>query len=244
MLGHNGYDEGLVLRKEYEAIGHQVCVSKCNADRLRKEIPTIKVDYNYNPIDDEAVRKAGQEKIEMLRPVDMPLLVSVGRHSKEKGYMRLLDIVARLKTEKYKFALWLVGDGPQHKQLVEYAKEIGVDDVVAFTGAQSNPHKYTSQADVFICSSFVEGYSTACTEAIMLGVPVITTNVSGGEEIIEEAQCGLLTKMDDESLYQAIKSVLEKTETLGEWRTKLLQTREAFSQKVRARNLFNILGIE
>lgn len=236
------YDEGVALRREYERIGHVVCVSKENAERLRADVSDIKVDYNYNPIDDKMVRCSGEEPIDLQRTAE-PLFIFVGRHSKEKGLMRLLGIVKRLITEGYRFRLWLVGDGPQHEELMRRTTELELDEVVTFTGAKGNPHAYTSKADVFVCSSFVEGYSTACTEAIMLDVPVITTCVSGGREIIDEAQCGLLTGMDDESLYQGIKQVLDNPALIAQWKETLKTTREAFSQKVRAEHLFQLLGV-
>lgn len=87
-------------------------------------------------------------------------------------------------------------------------------DVVILLGAKKNPHKYTRMADAFICSSLSEGYSTACTEAAVLGIPIITTDVSGGAEIIEEAECGVLTGIDDESLKNAIRTVLDDPQLL------------------------------
>lgn len=238
----HGYDNGLRLRSDYEKIGHVVCVSKYNAAKLKKEIPDIEVDFNYNPIDDEQVRMSGLEEIELKRP-SCPLFISVGRHSKEKGFMRLLEIVSRLKTEGYMFNLWLVGDGPQHQELMSYSSNKGLNDIVIFLGAKGNPHAYTSKADVFICSSYTEGYSTACTEAIMLGVPVITTNVSGGEEIITDSGCGILTGIDDDSLYNGMKVVLDQPHIINEWKNILNTTKNNFSQRNRSDHLFKILGI-
>lgn len=239
----HGYDEGVTYKSYYEAIGHVVCVSKSNAIRLKKEVPSLRVDYNYNPVDDIEIRERGKELIELTKPTDGVLFITVGRHSLEKGLMRLLDIIERLKKEGYKFYFWIVGDGPQHTELLKRAHDLNIDDVVTFTGVKSNPHAYTSKADVFVCSSFAEGYSTACTEAIMLGVPLITTNCSGGEEIISEAECGILTNMDDESLYQAMKKVLDNTELIEEWKTKLLTTRDRFSQDKRVEKLFKVLDL-
>ena len=99
---------------------------------------------------------------------DCPLFVSVGRHSPEKGYIRLINIIAKLRDEGYKMQLWLIGDGPQHEELVEHCNRLKLNDIVLFTGSTQNPHKYTVKGDVFVCSSYREGYSTACTEAIML----------------------------------------------------------------------------
>lgn len=234
------YDEGLHLRKQYERIGKVVSVSKQNCKRLAQELPSVISEYSYNPIDDRVVIELSKESVSNQRP-DCPLLVSVGRHSPEKGYMRLINIIAQLRDEGYKMQLWLIGDGPQHKELVEHSKSLGLNDVVLFTGSTSNPHKYTVQGDVFVCSSYREGYSTACTESIMLGIPVITTDVGGSREIIDDSGCGIHCGLDDASLYQAIKSVLDNPSIIKEWKAILKNTKVSFSQKERAKRLLAVI---
>lgn len=237
------YDDGLKYRDCYEQMDRMVCVSKCGAERLAKELhKPIPVDFCYNPINDKKIVEQGAEPIEINRGAGIQF-VSVGRMSPEKGYARLLDIAARLKKEGYVFNLWLIGNGPALDGLMNASKKLEVDDIVFFLGTQQNPHKFTSKSDVFICSSFSEGYSTACTEAIILGVPVITTNCSGGEEIIEEAECGLLTQMDDESLYKGMKMVLDNPTILDNWKTKLAKTKIRFTQEKRIEKLYNLLKL-
>jgi glycosyltransferase involved in cell wall biosynthesis len=237
----HGYDEGLLLKKQYEIVGRVICVSRKNSERLLRELPSIKADYCYNPTDDKIVVERGKEKIPIERPNEGLLFVSVGRHSPEKGYMRLLNIVKRLKEEGYNFTLWLVGDGPEHDKLISHSRELKVEKIVNFIGATPNPHKFTSKADVFICSSYREGYSTACTESIMLGIPVVTTDVGGSREIIEDSECGIHCALDDESLYNALKEILENPELVSEWKETLLQTKIRFSQEVRAQRLYKII---
>lgn len=237
------YDNGLRFKREYETMGTVCCVSRCNAERLHRELPLVKTDYNYNPVDDEEVRELGKAPIDIERPEGL-LFVTVGRHSAEKGFDRLIKIVKRLKDEGYIFHLWIIGDGPLSGELNKLCCELGVDNEVQFLGRQNNPHKFTSKADVFICSSFSEGYSTACTEAVMLGVPIITTNVSGAEEIMNDAGCGMITEMDDESLYKAIKSICETPTVIDVWKRTLLKTRERFSADVRIQRLVKLFQLD
>lgn len=237
----HGYDEGLVYKDYYKKIGKVVCVSQCNAQRLKKELPDVDVDYNYNPIDDESIRLQGQQTVEIPKSNDVKF-VSVARMSPEKGYDTLLKCVQRLKTDGYKFSLWLVGDGPILNNLKRYAEELQVTDYVTFLGQQSNPHAYVSKADVYICSSTKEGYSTTCTEAIIQGIPVLTTNCSGGQEIISEAGCGRIFGMDEDSIYNAMKEVLENPDLINEWKEILKTTRRNFSPEIRIKRFLNIVG--
>lgn len=235
------YDEGLSLRKQYERIGKVVCVSKQNSVRLSEELPSVQSDYSYNPIDEKIVVEQSKESIDLKRPTDCPLFVSVGRHSPEKGYMRLLNIIARLRDDGYKMKWWLIGGGVQHDELVNHSNELGLQDIVLFTGPTSNPHKYTVHGDVFVCSSYREGYSTACTESVMLGVPVITTDVGGSREIIEESGTGIHCGLDDEALYHAIKKVLDNPDIIKDWKYSIDKNKKQFSQKVRSQRLFKIV---
>lgn len=231
------YDNGLVLLDSYKKMDKVICVSKCNAERLSEETNgMINAEYLYNLVDDT---KLNQQKIDScgMEKQDFPLFVSVGRHSAEKGYGRLIKILADAKEKGKKFECWLIGDGPEHERLKLMIQERGLEDCIKLLGAQKNPHKYTNKGDVFICSSFSEGYSTACTEAAILGIPIITTDVSGGREIIEEAECGLLTKKDDSSLSEAINYILDNPEAISKWKEKATITAEKFSLKARKKRM-------
>lgn len=240
----HGYDYGLTLREQYLKIGKVICVSKYNADRLRNEINSkeICVDYVYNPVNNLDICQQGMEPIDITLNDNLQL-VTVGRLSPEKGYDRLLDVAYRLKEDGYNFNLWIIGNGPQNKMLRGKATKLRLENCVNFLGEQKNPHKYTSKADVYICSSLSEGYSTSCTEAIMLGIPVITTDIPGGGEIIEDSQCGFLTENDNESLYFGIKAVLDDHSIVTKWKTILAVNKNNFSYKNRVAKLYKELGI-
>lgn len=235
------YDKGLKLRKYYEKMDKVICVAKYGSDMFKEEInDKVDSDFCYNPVDDKKIIAMGNEPIDIKRP-DGILFVSVARHSPEKGYERLLKIVSRLKNEGYKFNIWLVGDGPSHNSLLDLSSKLNISDIVCFIGNQNNPHKYTVHGDVFVCPSYREGYSTACTEAIILGIPVVTTPVGGGQEIIEASKAGLLTEMSDESLYEGMKTVLDRPEYVQKWKNTLQTTKQKFSQIEREKKLNEII---
>lgn len=239
----HGYDNGLTLRSYYEKMDKVICVSRCAADQFAMETNRmIPVDYCYNLVNDEVVTLMGNEPIDFSRTEDVTF-ACVGRHEPGKGYMRMVECVSRLKREGYRLKLWLIGDGPQHADLKRRAAELDAEDDVVFLGEQRNPHAYTAKADVFVCPSFSEGYSTACTEAIMLGVPVLTTDVGGAREIIEDAQSGMVVGMEDEDIYRGMKQILDHPEMVPEWKKTLSHTKNIFSRTVRAEKLKKTLGI-
>ena len=239
----HGYDVGLTMLPYFRKADKVVCVSKYNANRLYHESnEEIIPDYSYNLIDEKKVNEDGKQPIDIKRGQGF-IFVSVGRQSEEKGYERLINCLALLKREGYLFSLWLIGDGPDHQKLIEDAKRLHVQDRIIFLGSQSNPHKYTSKADLFVCSSFSEGYSTACTEAIMLGVPVLTTEVSGAEEIITLAESGMIVENSEEGLLNGLKEVLDNLSLVETWKTTLRNTKSNFSLENRAEKLVNILEL-
>ena len=142
-----------------------------------------------------------------------------------------------LSNEGLSFSLVIIGNGPEEKKIKEEIKKNNLQDYIFMTGAKKNPHNITSQADCFICSSFNEGYSTACTEAAILGIPIITTNVPGGKEIIDDCECGILTELDDESLKKGIREVLLNPSILDKWKKTLSITRHKFGLENRKKEM-------
>lgn len=234
----HGYDEGITLRDSYSKCDKVICVSKCNAERLKIEAPELSVDYCYNLIDDNIVKALGKESCDIEKKAKLTL-VSVGRMSPEKGFDRLIKAVANVANVE----LWLIGAGPIQAELKELASSLNVLDRILFLGVQTNPHKYTSKADLFVCSSLSEGYSTSCTEAVMLGIPVLSTNVSGAKEIIELAESGLVVDNNEESLYEAILDLSKNPEQILQWKQILKRTRENFSVENKIKKIKEVLDV-
>lgn len=227
--------------KEYAKADKVVCVSKYCEEKAREEMHgNVNITHCYNLIDDRKIITLSQ----MAVPKEWdfsdrvkPVFVTVGRLSPEKGYMRLIKIAQNLFTEGFLFTLVIIGGGPEEKILQKYIRENNLQDKVFLTGSTTNPHCITSKADCFICSSFAEGYSTVCAEAAILGIPVITTAVPGGAEIIETCSCGLLTDIDDNSLKAGIRSVLENQSILSDWKQTLQTTKYRFGLQSRVKEL-------
>ncbi len=238
------YDEELKYRQEYMNVDKVVCVSQCNKERLEIALGAAgHIDVCYNPINDREIVSMGEEQID-LQPNETLQFVTVGSLRKIKGFARLIDCIKKLQNNGHDCSLWIVGPGEEYENLESKIRTLGLETSVALVGGQSNPHKYVSKADVFVCSSYVEGYSTACTEAVMLGVPVISTPVSGAAEIIKTANCGLISKdLETDSLYEIMEQTASHPQEIERWKSILKETRKNFSQSSRVDKLYKILGI-
>ncbi len=139
---------------------------------------------------------------------DRLMICSVGRLVKAKGYDRLLKVHKRLYDEGILYDLVIVGDGPEYDNYYRYISDNGIEDSVHLIGKRDNPYKYMKQSDLFVCSSRWEGFSTVISEAVILGVPIVTTNVSGTKELLGNNEYGLITENTTEDLYKGLKQYL------------------------------------
>lgn len=160
----------------------------------------------YNTVDSDKILSGSNELAPELLNDKKIRIIAVGTLKQSKGYMRLLKIIRRLKNEHYSVHLYILGIGPLQQKIEDYISQNGLSDYVTLLGYQTNPYKYVRKCDLFVCASFAEGFSTAATEALIVGTPVCTVEVSGMKEMLgENNEYGLVVENTDEALYQGIK---------------------------------------
>ncbi len=185
-----------------------------------------KIIVKYNVNDTERIKKMSEESFE--RNPDVFYISTFGRLSSQKGFDRLIRIGRRLKDEGLNFEIHIYGKGEDEKILSDLIKENKVENTVFLDGFTDNPYKVIKNSDLFVCSSLYEGLSTAMSEAVILGIPVITTEVSGAKEVLgSNNEYGIVTGNDEEELYKAMKEILENKEKYNEYKMNV-KKREAF----------------
>lgn len=219
---YRSYSEMIRCYKCYDRIAF---VSKKAMELFSINHPEIDVEksviYNVN-VNDEIIGKAKEPIIECLP--ECINICTVGRLCEQKGYDRLLNVVYRLNCDGLKdaFHLYILGKGEQFDMLSNYKREHDLSNVTLL-GFQSNPYKYVSKMDLFVCSSYREGFSTAVTESIILNVPVITTDVSGMDEILLDGEYGLIVPNDTEALYDGLKDLIMHPQKIELYKKRLLE---------------------
>ena len=102
-----------------------------------------------------------------------------------------------------------------------------------FLGYKENPYKYLKNSDLFVCSSYFEGFSTAVTESIIVGTPVVTTNCSGMKEMLgKNNEYGIVVDNKEEALYKELKKILSDKKNIEVLREKVLLRRNFFRKEV------------
>lgn len=165
----------------------------------------INIKTIYNPIDaQDIINKSRLPIIVPAKKDGFIRICSIGRFVPQKAFDRLLRITHKLKNDGYKVELWLLGDGKLRPEYEKYIDENNLSDIVTLWGFQPNPYAYLAQCDLFVCSSIAEGYSLAIAESIILGIPVISTNCAGPNELLAGDCYGLLVDNDETILAQSI----------------------------------------
>jgi glycosyltransferase involved in cell wall biosynthesis len=165
----------------------------------------------YNTVDSDTILKKAHIQSEPELFLDDEFnIISVGRVIRAKGFDRLAVVQKRLLEAGYKTHVYILGTGAEQEDLEKYAIENGISDSFTFLGFHENPYPIVFGADLFVCSSRREGLSTAVTEALILGVPVVSTECSGACELLgENDEYGIVTENSAKALYEGIRKILD-----------------------------------
>ena len=208
----------------YSRFDQTVCVSQyvhddfCRILEFQRPCTVL-----YNTVESKKILASADEVVPELRGDGKTKLVAVGTLKQSKGYMRLLRIVKRLRDEQYPIHLYILGIGPLWQEMEKYIHQNKLGDIITLLGYQTNPYKYISKCDLFVCASFAEGFSTAATEALIVGIPVCTVEVSGMKEMLgENNEYGVVTDNNEDALYLGIKSFLSEPKLLAYYKMKAI----------------------
>lgn len=123
-------------------------------------------------------------------------IISVGRLHWIKGYELILSALGSLKRRGINFNYNLVGEGPEEEKLVYLSHVYGIADNVVFLGSKKGNQirELLEQSDLFVQTSWAEGFSNSTMEAQALGVPAIVTPVSGMNELLVHESTGFICR--------------------------------------------------
>lgn len=184
----------------------------------------------YNTVETDVIKEKSIEQVEDIQFDENEInLCSVAKLMKSKGYDRLIPVCKKLLDNGLPVHLYLVGKGEEKESLTNQAKELGISDKVTFVGFKSNPYKYVKNSDLYVCSSRREGFSTAVTESLVVGTPVVSTNCSGAVELLgENNEYGIVTENNEEALYQGVKEMLTGEKGLEYYKQKAQERGKKF----------------
>lgn len=132
------------------------------------------------------------------------LMVSPGRLVPWKGFGSLIKVHANLLKRHPDLKLLIIGSGPEEEKLAALVEKLKLTDSVVFTGNVENAVmlRYIRAADVFALNTKYEGFSHLLLEAATIGTPIVTTDIGGNPELVEDGVSGYLVKPDDRKVFE------------------------------------------
>lgn len=135
-------------------------------------------------------------------------IVSVGSLKPQKNQKLLIDAFAYIASEFPEYQLVIYGEGTLRGTLEQQISKLSLQNRVFLPGGKRNIHECIADAELFVLSSDYEGLSNALLEALMMGLPCISTNSAGADEYIDGMN-GLVTPVGDrDALAEAMKKML------------------------------------
>lgn len=161
----------------------------------------------YNPIDLEKIRQMAEEDVDIT--YDNPTIVSVGRLIYSKGFDILFKAFRKVRNH-IDCRLLILGVGEEREKLISLSESLNLGKDVTFLGFQQNPFKFTKKATVFCTTTRYEGLGNAIIEAMVLGLPVVSTDCrSGPRETLDGGKYGILVPTEDpDAIADALIKVL------------------------------------
>jgi glycosyltransferase involved in cell wall biosynthesis len=233
----------LPIRLLYPRIDHIIAVS----EGVRQDTLTVSgVDPNRvsvvrNPVITPQLMQAANASAPhpWLTDPHIPVILGAGRLTLQKDFQTLVQAFAMVRAVR-PCRLIILGEGRQKELLLNQASSLGIDADMALPGFTPNPYVYMRHAKLFVLSSRWEGSPNVLTEAMALGVPVVSTDCpSGPSEILAQGRIAPLVPVgDQQALAQAMISVLDQPPERDQLRNAVRQ----YHADVSAAHYLNLIG--
>ena len=154
----------------------------------------------------------------MLAASDERIITHVSNLRKVKRVRDVVMIFYEVQ-KKLKSKLIMVGQGPEREMAEELVHDLGLEEKVLFLGESHEIDKVLSYSDLFLLPSEKESFGLAALEAMVNGVPVISTNSGGLPEVNKEGFSGFLSDVGEvEEMAANALTILENDETLKQFK--------------------------
>lgn len=204
-IRRNGWDN---YRAASQFIDLAICVNKIWTEAIQsnteiRDVRTIYLGTEYGPL----TRKRNGDR-------DAFSILFVGRFVEKKGFDTLYQAMRNLRaTTPQQFRVHCVGDGPDLEALKERARNDGLDQTLIFYGSKQKSFvtQLMRECDLLVAPSRVakdgdsEGLPVVLMEAMVAGIPVLSTRHSGIPELIQHLQTGLL--VDENNVVQLQEAI-------------------------------------
>lgn len=170
-----------------------------------------KIHVVYNGFDDGDIILGDKKELRSFLNIEGKIIMSAGRLVSWKGFNVLIEIMPDIIKNISNAKLYIAGDGPDRKKLELKVKKLGLGESVQFLGGlpRATLLQYFKASDVFALNTGYEGLSHQLIETMSVGTPIVTTNVGGNPELIENGKEGILISYNNKAeLENAVMEIL------------------------------------
>lgn len=162
----------------------------------------------YNLINYNDIIEKSKETIEDTKKEEIYTFLNVGRHTEQdKRLTRIIESAKKIKEDGLKFRILFIGDGKETDRYKKMVDEYKLQEEIIFLGRKKNPYPYFKIANSLLLTSQHEGFPVVYTESMVLGLPIITTNVSDSKKVIDN-KYGVVVEKNIDSIYNAMKKAI------------------------------------
>lgn len=197
-------------RRLYAEADHIVAVCRNLLRDLQGYYPECreKMSVFYDMLDVEGIQKASRAFQPAYPAEEKNRILTVGRICEAKALHLAAEAAAILKERGFDFRWYILGDGSGRSVLESRVRELDVGDRVVLLGALNNPYPWFAGCDIYVQTSVYEGSCTTITEALILGKPVVTTDIDIAPEKINDGYNGLICAMTGQDIADKLQRLL------------------------------------
>lgn len=202
---------------------------------LKSKVYTVHNCHNYNKI----IKLSNENTV--IYDTSRINILTVARISPEKGYIRMLNVLKKLKNLGYDFRWHIVGGAERKKEdnFIDVVKKANMENNVFVYHNTDNPYRYYPNADVMLLASFHEAAPMVFSEAECLNIPIITTNTLSAKEFVLDKGLGIVCPNCEDGIFNALKTVMDNPLILKKFRSQIKNLSYPTNEK--ALNEFNNL---
>lgn len=173
------------LDKTYVCNNHlkNVMVDQMNKRNNNTEVIYVGVDVEKFSPDNTDISDLDNKLLEKIK--NKKVILFPCRLAYIKRPILVLNILKELLLQQKDVILLVVGDGPAREDMLEYINKYNLSEYVEFVGYKEDVRPYYKIADVTLITSLSEGITLTTYESLSMGTPVITSDVGGQKELVD-----------------------------------------------------------
>jgi len=199
------------LSASLEVYNNFFCVGKDIYNEFTEILPNLKPKTSvfYNVISTQKIHEMADKGEGFTDDFNGVRILTIGRLNSQKGFFLALDAAERLMEKKINFRWYVLGDGELKEEISNLIRTKKLEDHFLLLGITDNPYGLLKQCDIYAQTSLHEAYCTTINEARILYKPIVTTDVAGTSEMLENGKLGIICKKDANEIAESIELLVQ-----------------------------------